>query len=204
MMQAWNEIVVKQKEFCSKNKLDFEPIDPYNYIKISKGFDANQQISGLRYSPTQNANGWYLWNGEQPKNEGCFIDIDAREFAAEHNDLAVFLGIPTAYGFNYDGQNFEITKIHISKKDLEQSVPHRENNDLFSLLSKLALFAGLVVLLFLVLPGARKLLNFKNDLQKMQMEEKNNLYKQNEEQLNSSFKEYLNDSSFIKQQKKDK
>lgn len=73
----------KQKELCERYGAEFMP--PSSLLKVGIANDVGSgilPINGLRHPPTEDATGWYIWAGNEPKGDPEYF----RPLHVEHLD----------------------------------------------------------------------------------------------------------------------
>ena len=71
-----------QKKICKKFGLSYEPCDMEQYFYITEDFSEKKlPIEGKRYIQEDDFSGWYIWSGENPKNNDVFKKVPLSEFA---------------------------------------------------------------------------------------------------------------------------
>ena len=66
-------------------------------------------MNGLRHPPKGDANGWYVWCGEEYSDASEFFQpLHMQHVYEEWPNLARLLGLPPGYRFLVDGNYFDV------------------------------------------------------------------------------------------------
>ena len=91
----------EQLAVCSKYGAHYVPAPPSSKIGISEDIRSGcLPINGLRHIPVGDTSGWYLWAGDEPKqNDEYFRPIHIDHLDEWHPDLIKFLGLAPGWRF---------------------------------------------------------------------------------------------------------
>lgn len=102
----WNSHIQRQKEICTKYKVDWRPVNPKHKIGISDNLDS-EPIHGLRHSPDKGTTGWFIWTGEYSADTDFFKPVHAVHLLERRPDLIKYLGLPPGHRFLVDSKGYE-------------------------------------------------------------------------------------------------
>lgn len=97
-----------QKKICKKFGLSYQPCDMEKYLYITPDFnEKNFPIEGKRYLEDENFCGWYIWSGENPKNNDVFKKVPLSEIDNYSKDLNKFLWLEQGTRFIIEQDYFD-------------------------------------------------------------------------------------------------
>ncbi len=95
-----NKVLLKDNK--SLVNLDLESI-----LGLAIGTIGQQPINGLRVKPEKNANGWYIWCGENFSEEDDFFSpIHSNHIENYIANIMDFLELPPGYRFLFDCKGY--------------------------------------------------------------------------------------------------
>jgi hypothetical protein len=64
-------------------------------------------INGLRHSPAEGTNGWYIWGGDMCDADDFFAPLHVEHMADELPLAVTYLDLPPGYRFQIDSNGYE-------------------------------------------------------------------------------------------------
>ncbi len=100
---------VDQRDMASKHKVPFSPIAPLSIIGLSDNTDGLMiPINGLRHPSKENSNGWFIWSGEELKEDKDFFKPTHVVHLNERcPQVLKYLCLPPGYRFLIDNKGYE-------------------------------------------------------------------------------------------------
>ncbi len=87
-----------------------EPLKPEAGTKLGIALSTlgKEPINGLRHSPENGTNGWFIWCGEEMSQaEDFFSPLHVEHIAEYLPQVQEYLNLPPGYRFLIDGNNYE-------------------------------------------------------------------------------------------------
>jgi hypothetical protein len=109
-MSDWNNIQHQQKAICDKLKIDWTPVDINAMIAFNDSlFSDTLPINGLRHRKTDTIDGWYLWSGDEIRqnDNNFFKPIHVRHLIERRQIVLKYLGLPAGWRFQIDDEGYE-------------------------------------------------------------------------------------------------
>ena len=109
MEKTIEEYILEQKSLCKKYNLDWIEADFELIIGLSENvFSDMIPINGLRHPIEKGTTGWYIWSGEEFKEEDDFF----KPFCVKHllerkPEVIKYLGLPPGFRFMIDNVGYE-------------------------------------------------------------------------------------------------
>jgi hypothetical protein len=96
-----DDIIIEQKEVCSRIGAEYQRCDFGLKIGISRKFDADQYpLNGLRHPPAGDITGWYIWSGEDFSDDAAFfVPVHAAHLLTRAKILIKYLGLTAGWRF---------------------------------------------------------------------------------------------------------
>lgn len=91
----------EQLAVCSKYGSDYVPAPSFAKVGISDDIMLGRlPINGLRHIPVGDTSGWYLWAGDEPKqNHEYFKPLHIEHLEERYPDLIKFMGLAPGWRF---------------------------------------------------------------------------------------------------------
>jgi len=107
-MTDQDKLAERQVHICRSLNTRYDPPVLGTKVGISlKSRLAGPPLNGLRHSPHNGTNGWYIWWGGQPEEAAHFFDAMHTEHLADKcPEVLEFLGLPPGWRFLIAG-NFK-------------------------------------------------------------------------------------------------
>ena len=89
-----------QKEVCRRFDATPEPPEPETKLGVAINVrTAVQPMHGLRHSPEENTNGWYLWRGEYSDDPEFFTPLHVEHVMDWCPEAMPYLALPPGWRF---------------------------------------------------------------------------------------------------------
>jgi|SRR5215469_5164215 len=93
-------IASAQKPLCDQHSAAFVPTPPESKVGFALSAKGKFPINGLRHPVAGDANGWYIWCGQDFKDHAeFFAPLHVSHVYQEYPEIAKFLGLPPGYRF---------------------------------------------------------------------------------------------------------
>ncbi len=109
-MNEWNFIRQQQKELCDKLNIDWTPVDKNSLIAINDSlFSKVNPINGLRHPRHGDIDGWYLWSGNNIREDDIefFQPLHVAHLIENRPIVLKYLGLPPCWRFQIDDNGYQ-------------------------------------------------------------------------------------------------
>lgn len=100
------DFYLEQKATCERFSVEFmsSPLD--SIAGVSKDYRQNVvPVNGMRCLPGEGENGWYIWMGEDLRQDDDFFQpVHVSHILAARPEIAKFLGLPPGWRFLLAGE----------------------------------------------------------------------------------------------------
>jgi len=98
----------EQEELCQRYKAKVEPPLPGSTMGIALKSLSAKPTRGIRYLPSKDSNGWYIWAGEQSTDPDFYQSV-CIEHIGDHSPIVLpFLALPPGWAFITDGSYVDV------------------------------------------------------------------------------------------------
>jgi hypothetical protein len=98
-----------QQSACRERNVDFIASPPDSKVGFAKATEGKLPINGLRHPPAADANGWYIWCGEEfSEDKEFFASLHTRHLYEYYPQIVRLLGLPPGFRFLSAGEYLDV------------------------------------------------------------------------------------------------
>jgi hypothetical protein len=99
----------QQRAFCDQHSTAYVASPEQSKVGFALSTKGRIPVNGLRHPPQGDANGWYLWCGEEYSDAPDFFQpLHTQHVYDESPDLVKLLGLPPGYRFLLAGDYLDV------------------------------------------------------------------------------------------------